>query len=104
LTRLPNLPVGPVYLLAAKAFNRPPPLPHARTISKWPRMRLQENVMSNLSFARIMYGATQDHHSPSLAPVSNRPSQLSSGSPLHSSASAIENFLHKAWNALTRHN
>jgi hypothetical protein len=67
-------------------------------------MRLQENVMSNLSLARIMYGATQDHHSSSLAPVSNLPSQLSSGSSLHSSANAIENFLHKAWHAITRHN
>jgi hypothetical protein len=66
-------------------------------------MRRQENVMSNLSFARIMYGATQDHHSPSLAPVSNRPSQLSSVSSLHPSVSALENFLHKAWHALTRH-
>ncbi len=60
--------------------------------------------MSNLSFARIMYGATQDNYSPTLAPVSNLPSRLSSGSAPHSSATALEEFLHKAWHALTRHN
>lgn len=60
--------------------------------------------MSNLSFARIMYGATQDHHSPSLVPVSNFPTQLSRSSALHVSATALEDLLQKAWRALTRHN
>ncbi|HUL32488.1 MAG TPA: hypothetical protein VL128_01285 [Candidatus Eisenbacteria bacterium] len=64
--------------------------------------------MSNLSFARIMYGASQDHSNSAWMPVSNFPSHLSpstdgsSALPLSSSAKR-ESFLHKAWHALTRH-
>lgn len=59
-----------------------------------------ENVMSNLSFARIMYGATQENPSPALMPVSNVPSHLqgSAESSLARAAShaTVESLLHKA--------
>ncbi len=60
--------------------------------------------MSNLSFARIMYGATQENPSSMLLPVSNRPSNLSGTSAPHSLAwsTTVESLLHKAWLALTR--
>lgn len=62
--------------------------------------------MSNLSFARIMYGATQENPASALMPVSNRPSNLSSApSPISSASSTtVANLLHKAWLVLTRHN
>jgi len=65
--------------------------------------------MSNLSFARIMYGATQEQRSSAFAPVSNFPSSFSAStnaapsSPSNSAPSA-GGFFHKAWHALTRHN
>jgi len=63
--------------------------------------------MSNLSFARIMYGAAQEQRPSAFAPVSNFPSPLSSANAGQSSpaaASSVGSFLHKAWHALTRHN
>jgi len=62
--------------------------------------------MSNLSFARIMYGATQENPASALMPVSNRPSNLSGdSSPLTpASSSTVASLLHKAWLVLTRHN
>jgi hypothetical protein len=62
--------------------------------------------MSNLSFARIMYGAAQEQ--PSYATLSNSSSPLSASSgaaqPASSPAASNQNFLHRAWHALTRHN
>jgi hypothetical protein len=59
-----------------------------------------ENVMSNLSFARIMYGATQEGPSPALIPVSNVPSHLRDSSQsslaLAASHATIESLLHRA--------
>jgi len=56
--------------------------------------------MSNLSFARIMYGATQEKPSPALIPVSNVPPRMhdSSQSSLARAAShaTVESLLHKA--------
>jgi len=67
--------------------------------------------MSNLSFARIMYGAAQEQQYGVLPPVSNFPAHFSvapnvpspSSAPAASSSSH-ESLLHKAWHALTRHN
>lgn len=56
--------------------------------------------MSNLSFARIMYGATQEGPSPALMPVSNSPSHLAGSSQssiaLAASHATVESLLHKA--------
>lgn len=56
--------------------------------------------MSNLSFARIMYGATRENPSPALSPVSNVPSSLANESPssiaLAASHATVESLLHKA--------
>jgi hypothetical protein len=66
--------------------------------------------MSNLSFARIMYGAAQEHPSSDFVPASNFPTHLSSvtnaaAQPSASPASApAQGLLHKAWHALIRHN
>ena len=67
--------------------------------------------MSNLSFARIMYGAAQEQHYGILPPVSNFPTHFSAVPNVSSPASAPaassgsrESLLHKAWHALTRHN
>ena len=56
--------------------------------------------MSNLSFARIMYGTGQENPAPALTPVSNVPPHLqeSSQSSLSRAAShaTVESLLHKA--------
>ena len=56
--------------------------------------------MSNLSFARIMYGATTENPSPVLVPISNAPSHLHESSPsslaLAASHATVESLLHKA--------
>ena len=62
--------------------------------------------MSNLSFARIMYGTAQENRVPVYVTASNRqsyPSQVSA-SPieLRTAGSAIERLLQKAWRALTK--
>jgi hypothetical protein len=64
--------------------------------------------MSNLSFARIMYGASQEQHSPAFEQVSNFPpafqSSLHAGSQTsarEAQAATIESILHKVWIALS---
>jgi hypothetical protein len=63
--------------------------------------------MSNLSFARIMYGTSQEAHSPMFGATSNFPStmQQSTGAASRISASepqgaTVESILHKVWIAL----
>lgn len=61
--------------------------------------------MSNLSFARIMYGTTQESTPPAVMPPSNLPSLLTANSTSRSAtaaATAHESLLHKAWRVLTR--
>lgn len=57
--------------------------------------------MSNLSFARIMYGTNQQTPSPALMPLANSPSHLlaapASGSARSASHPTVESLLHKAW-------
>ena len=64
--------------------------------------------MSSLSFARIMYGASQEQPSYAVQPFSNASSKSftspDSARPESSSAGSNQSFLHKAWRALTRHN
>ncbi len=64
--------------------------------------------MSNLSFARIMYGANQEAHSPMFGAVSNFPSPIQNATGVASRISAreaqgatIESILHKLWIALS---
>jgi hypothetical protein len=64
--------------------------------------------MSNLSFARIMYGTSQDAHSPVFVPVSNLPTTIQNTQNVDSQASArevqgatVESILHKVWIALS---
>jgi hypothetical protein len=64
--------------------------------------------MSNLSFARIMYGTSQEAHSPLFGSASNLPSTLQQPAETASNASAhephgrtIESILHKVWMALS---
>jgi hypothetical protein len=64
--------------------------------------------MSNLSFARIMYGASQEAHSPLYGAASNFPSALNQAAEGTSRSSAtepqgptVEGFLHKLWMALS---
>ncbi|HKM67657.1 MAG TPA: hypothetical protein VJX70_10865 [Candidatus Acidoferrum sp.] len=61
--------------------------------------------MSNLSFARIMYGTSQEPHSTASMPVSNFESQsLTAASPNSdrgASGLSIEGFFHKAWMAIS---
>jgi hypothetical protein len=64
--------------------------------------------MSNLSFARIMYGAGQEPHSPAFAPMSNLPPALQNSSPTTSQDSShvfdgatVESILHKVSIALS---
>jgi len=96
---LPDRPAS--YQLVASVRFGLPFSPHRRTIRKSPRIVARlENVMSNLSFARIMYGSTQENPAPALTPVSNVPSSLynSSQSSLARAAShaTVESLLHKA--------
>jgi hypothetical protein len=64
--------------------------------------------MSNLSFARIMYGTSQEVHSPVFGPVSNSPTTIQNTQNGASQASArevqgatVESILHKLWIALS---
>jgi hypothetical protein len=64
--------------------------------------------MSNLSFARIMYGTSQEVHSPVLGPVCNLPTTIQNTQNGASQASAreaqgatVESILHKVWLALS---
>jgi hypothetical protein len=64
--------------------------------------------MSNLSFARIMYGTSQEAHSPTFGAVSNFPSTIQISSRVGPQTSAreyhgatIESILHKVWIALS---
>jgi len=64
--------------------------------------------MSNLSFARIMYGTSQEHHMSISGPVSNfptafqNPSRAGSQNSYHASQGVtIESILHKVWMALS---
>jgi hypothetical protein len=65
--------------------------------------------MSNLSFARIMYGAGQEQHSPVFGAVSNLPSTFENShradtqtSVHHTHGTNIASILHNAWLALSR--
>jgi hypothetical protein len=65
--------------------------------------------MSNLSFARIMYGAGQEQQSPVFGAVSNLPSALensrradSQAFARHTRGTTIVGILHNAWLALSR--
>jgi hypothetical protein len=65
--------------------------------------------MSNLSFARIMYGAGQEQHSPVFEPVSNLPSTFDNSPRTdsqtltrHTHGGTIQSILHNAWLALSR--
>jgi hypothetical protein len=64
--------------------------------------------MSNLSFARIMYGAGQEPYSPAFGPMSNLPPALqNSGRTTLQEAShifdgaTVESILHRVWIALS---
>jgi hypothetical protein len=64
--------------------------------------------MSNLSFARIMYGTSQEAHSPMFGALSNFPSTLQNSARAGSQTSArghhgagIKGILHKVWIALS---
>jgi len=64
--------------------------------------------MSNLSFARIMYGAGQERHSPVFGAVSNLPPAFQNSSRTISQDSSnvlhgatVESILHKVWIALS---
>jgi hypothetical protein len=64
--------------------------------------------MSNLSFARIMYGTSQEGHSPMFGAMSNFPSTIQNTRKVDSQASArevqgatVESILHKVWIALS---
>jgi len=61
--------------------------------------------MSNLSFARIMYGTSQESHSNTSMQVSNFPSQslvaTSPNSARGESGLSVESLFHKAWIALS---
>jgi hypothetical protein len=68
----------------------------------------RDGIMSNLSFARIMYGTSQEHHMSISGPVSNFPSafQNSSRAALQTFSHAgqgvtIESILHKVWITLS---
>lgn len=64
--------------------------------------------MSNLSFARIMYGTSQEAYSPMYGTVSNIPSTMhqstdgASRTPSYEPQGAtVESILHKLWIALS---
>ena len=64
--------------------------------------------MSNLSFARIMFGTTQEQHSPAFVPMSNLSSTFQNSPRVASPTSAneahgatVESILHKLWIALS---
>jgi len=64
--------------------------------------------MSNLSFARIMYGTSPEQQSPSFGPMSNFPSVMQSAVPGTSQTSerearsaTVQSILHKLWMVLS---
>jgi len=64
--------------------------------------------MSNLSFARIMYGTSQEAHSPLFGSASNLPVSLQQSVDTVSKTRApeahgatVESILHKVWMALS---
>ena len=64
--------------------------------------------MSNLSFARIMYGTSQEAHSPTFGAASNFPSTIQQPTEVASRISTrepqgatVESILHKVWMALS---
>jgi hypothetical protein len=64
--------------------------------------------MSNLSFARIMYGTSQEAHSPMFGAASNFPSSIQQSTDAASRVSVhephgatVESILHKVWMALS---
>jgi hypothetical protein len=64
--------------------------------------------MSNLSFARIMYGTSQEAHSPMFGAASNFPSTIQNATAVASGISSsephgatIETILRKVWIALS---
>jgi len=64
--------------------------------------------MSNLSFARIMYGTSQEQHSPTFERVSNLPSAIQNTrhvapqtSRSEGQGATVESILHKLWIALS---
>lgn len=63
--------------------------------------------MSHLSFARIMYGSTQQNSSPVAMPVSNSTLHLKDAAPsslaLAASHATVESLLHKALLAFSRY-
>jgi hypothetical protein len=68
----------------------------------------REGVMSNLSFARIMYGTSQEASSPLYGAASNFPSAFSQTATGTSGISSnepqgatVESILHKLWMALS---
>jgi len=68
----------------------------------------REGVMSNLSFARIMYGTSQEASSPLYGAASNVPSAFNQTATGTSGISAsepqgatVESILHKLWMALS---
>lgn len=63
--------------------------------------------MSNLSFARIMYGTNEDHHAPhsvSASAFSTRPSQFlqQDSASAGTEQTTLGQLLRKAWTTLTR--
>ena len=68
----------------------------------------REGNMSNLSFARIMYGTSHEQHSPAFGPASNFPSMMQNATHTASQTSAreaqsatVESILHKLWMAFS---
>ena len=64
--------------------------------------------MSNLSFARIMYGTSQEAHSPMFGAVSNFPSTIQKSTDAGSQIPApephgatVKSILHKVWIVLS---
>jgi hypothetical protein len=64
--------------------------------------------MSNLSFARIMYGTSQEAHAPMYGTMSNIPSTIHQSTGIASRISSqepqgttVESILHKLWIALS---
>ena len=65
----------------------------------------REGIMSNLSFARIMYGTSQEASSPLYGAANNFPTALTTGasgtSAIEPHGATVESILHKLWLALS---
>ncbi|HET6932940.1 MAG TPA: hypothetical protein VFI45_21630 [Candidatus Acidoferrum sp.] len=57
--------------------------------------------MSNLSFARIMYGTSQEASSPLYGAANNFPTALTGTSAIEPHGATVESILHKLWLALS---